>query len=253
MGYRSCGEILIYGPEREMVGFMATQKLSGLHPCVLEDGEFLTHGDLGIYRLQFDSWKWYDSYPDIQAFERLWSRAAEQDEVLSGWRWRVGEDDDDIERAAFNDSFGKVETSIAYDGRLDTTPFTGSQPDGAEVMILISTEDDRAEGEALLPMTEVLEHIPEDLREWCCHQGNEMLLYGSELNTDEYNRMMSVYTALLTRPAEITVGVAHQTHDEIPVLRGSTYLDNDSRLYIHTEAGHPLMAGNELPQTTEGA
>ena len=252
MGYRSCGQMLIYGPEREMVGFMAAQKLSGLHPCILEEGEFLTHGGLGIYRLQFDSWKWYDSYPDVQAFERLWSSAAEQDS-LSGWRWRVGEDDDDIERASFNDSFGKVETSIAYDGRIDTTPFIGSQPDGAEVMILASTEDGRAEGEALLPMTEVLELIPEDLRKWCRSHDNEMLLHGRGLNTDEFARMVNVYSVLMSRPAEISVGVAYQTYDKTPVLEGSTYLDNDSRLYVHTETDHPLMAGNELPQTTEGA
>ena len=78
-------------------------------------------------------------------------------------------------------------------------------------------------------------------------------LPGRELNTDEYDRMMSVYTALLTKPTEITVGVAYQIRDEIPVLQGSTYLDNDSHLYIRTETSHPLMAGNELPQTTEGA
>lgn len=253
MGYRSYGEMLIYGPAREMVGFMAAQKLSGLHPCILEEGEFLTHGDLGIYRLQFESWKWYESYPDIQAFERLWSLAAEQDEVLSGWRWRIGEDDNDIEHASFNDSFGKVETSIAYDGRIDTTPFIGSQPDGSEVMILVSTEDGRAEGEALLPMAEVLKLIPEDLRKWCRSHDNEMLLHGSGLDADEFNRAVDVFNVLQTRPTEISVGTAHQVPDEIPVLGGSTYLDNDSRLYIHTETDHPLMVGNELPQTTEGA
>lgn len=253
MGYRSCGEILIYGPEREMVGFMAAQKLSGLHPCILEEGEFLTHGDLGIYRLQFDSWKWYDSYPDIQAFELFWDSAAEQGDVLSGWRWRVGEDDGDIERDSFNDSFGEVRTAIACDANVFANPFVGSQPDGAEVMILISTEDGRAEGEALLPMSKVLELIPKDLHGGCHYQGNEMLLYGTELNADEFNRMVDVCNALMTRPAEITVGIAYQTRDEIPVLEGSTYLDNDSHLYIRTETSHPLMAGNELPQTTEGA
>lgn len=253
MGYRSCGEILIYGPKREMVGFMATQKLAGLLPCVLEDGEFLTHGDLGIYRLRFDSWKWYESYPEIQAFEEFWSRAAEQDEVLSGWRWRVGEDDDDIEHASFNDSFGKVEISLAYDGRIDTTPFIGSQPDGSEVIVLVSTEDGRAEGEALLPMAKVLELIPEDLRKWCRSDDNEMLLYGCELNAEESARMVDVFNTLQTGPAKIAVGMARQSPGQTPEFVGSTYLDNDSRLYAHTETDHPLMAGNELPQTTEGA
>lgn len=252
MGYRSYGEMLIYGPAREMVGFMAAQKLSGLHPCILEEGEFLTHGDLGIYRLQFNDWKWYESYPDIQAFERLWDSAAQQDDMLSGWRWRIGEDDNDIEHASFNDSFGKLETSIAYDGRIDTTPFIGSQPDGSEVMILISTEDGRAEGEALLPMSEVLKLIPEDLRKWCRYHDNEMLLHGCELNAGEFAKMKDTITALLSRPSEISVGVAHQIYDKIPVLEGSTYLDNDSRLYIHTETDHPLMIGNELPATIEG-
>lgn len=253
MGYRSCGEILIYGPKREMGGFMATQKLAGLHPCVLEEGEFLTHGDLGIYRLKFDSWKWYESYPDIQAFEELWSRAAEQDGVLSGWRWRVGEDDADIEHASFNDSFGKVEISLAYDGRIDSTPFIGSQPDGAGVMILASTEDGRAEGEALLPMSEVLKLIPEGLRKWCRSHDNEMLLHGSGLNADEFARVVDVFNVLFSRPTEISVGMAYQATNKIPAFMGSTYLDNDSRLYAHTETDHPLMAGNELPQTTEGA
>lgn len=252
MGYRSCGEMLIYGPEREMVSFMATQKFGGMHPCVLKEGEFVTHGGLGIYRLRFDSWKWYESYPDVQAFERLWSYAAEQDEVLSGWRWRIGEDDGDIEHASFNDSFGKVETSITYDGRIDTTTFIGSQPDGSEVMILVSTEDGRTEGEVLLPMTEVLKLVPEDLRKGCHYIDNEMLLHGRELNVGEFARMMDVFAALSSRPTEISVGIARQSPGEIPVFQGSTYLDNDSCLHTHTETDHPLMRGNELPTTTEG-
>lgn len=253
MGYRSYGEILIYGPEREMVSFMAAQKLDGLHPCVLEEGEFLTHGDLGIYRLKFENWKWYESYSDIQAFEELWSRAAELDEVLSGWRWRVGEDDADIEHASFNDSFGKVEISLACDGRTDATPFIGSQPDGSEVMILVSTEDGRAEGEALLPMSEVLKLIPEDLRKWCHSHDNEMLLHGRGLNADEFAKVVDVFNVLLSRPTEISVGLTYQIPGQTPEFMGLTYLDNDSRLYAHTETDHPLMAGNELPQTTEGA
>lgn len=122
MGYRSDVYICIRGPAERMLAEVATLRLAGdstMHEALdewtltsCEDEEnraVLVLGGLGT------DWKWYDSYPDVQAhmkiyehFETLEYESAMLPDVggsvLDGIFVRVGEDDDDVERRSFGDS-----------------------------------------------------------------------------------------------------------------------------------------------------
>jgi hypothetical protein len=55
------------------------------------------------YVFEGEGWKWYDSYPDVQAFNRFVSNLLElahDEEAKLGWNYefaRIGEDYDDVE------------------------------------------------------------------------------------------------------------------------------------------------------------
>jgi len=73
------------------------------------------------YMFEADGWKWYDSYPEIIAFNAFVSNfleLAEQEEIVWAYEFvRIGEENDDIEenRSDYSDYQVSVERSIATD------------------------------------------------------------------------------------------------------------------------------------------
>lgn len=105
MGYRSQVAMMIEGAS--VPALIASHRMNNrfsaeTHKTCMEE---LTVRKDGIY-LHAESWKWYDSYEDIQWFEALWDEAAEMEadgSKLAGRFMRVGENDDDVEDRAFGD------------------------------------------------------------------------------------------------------------------------------------------------------
>lgn len=122
MGYRSSGGIVIFGPKDVMLAHLTSLRMSKTNNepwtcpdsvCVYETEDRL------IWKLEYYDWKWYDCYQDIREFERIWSLSkAEEDRGVSGFRWRFGEDGDDIEHDDFGDDVDfriVVERHVTYD------------------------------------------------------------------------------------------------------------------------------------------
>jgi hypothetical protein len=115
MGYRSDVKMVIIGDKEPMRAELASlvmtdpgvaeriqDKAGGLR--IFEDGKNL------VLTLRGEDWKWYPNYPDVQAYERIWSHfeslekgAGPQDPVYTGSFARLGEEDNDIEISAFGE------------------------------------------------------------------------------------------------------------------------------------------------------
>jgi hypothetical protein len=111
MGYRSNGKWIIKGPAEEVNAAWADLRLnppktSGNVSDLLAAFKHFTVGDTGYIRFEFEDWKWYQSYSEIQWYEAVWIRLSECD-GLSGKRIHIGEDDDIDEN-----SFGEDEVEI---------------------------------------------------------------------------------------------------------------------------------------------
>lgn len=113
MGYRSDVAIAIYGPEDAMVPFLAVQRMTTTSPLVTEHERVDTYG-FGMMvngenvrhcmvKTQMESVKWYESYPDVQAWENLMAEAGENP-ALAVEFIRIGEDTEDTESRYYGDN-----------------------------------------------------------------------------------------------------------------------------------------------------
>jgi hypothetical protein len=113
MGYRSDGRWVIKGPADAMTAawaelrlnppaFKSTPNISGTQPS-LNDFDFYVVGDTGYIRFEFNGWKWYSGYPDVQWYEAVWGRLA-SNEALSGKRVHIGEDNA-VEESVFGEGY----------------------------------------------------------------------------------------------------------------------------------------------------
>lgn len=101
---------------KEMIGFIKLTKFyelwseSDKDSFGWKDGAFILHGD---------DWKWYPSYPDVQAWDELWT-AMQEIEGISGYFCRVGEEMDDIETEDFGDDpcydYFQPFTALSFEG-----------------------------------------------------------------------------------------------------------------------------------------
>jgi hypothetical protein len=87
---------------KEMIGFIKLSRFYQLwqvennadaNSFGWQNGKFILYGN---------DWKWYDSYPDVQAWNELWENMQDI-EGISGYFVRVGEERDDIEETHFGD------------------------------------------------------------------------------------------------------------------------------------------------------
>jgi hypothetical protein len=114
MGYRSDGIWIIKGPAALVATALAMAKLEIPElpntDAGWKDFKAYTDGKYGFIRFSYNSWKWYDSYPDIQWYESIWnwfSNKADTEEFtfLMGKRIRIGEENEDVETRRFGDDF----------------------------------------------------------------------------------------------------------------------------------------------------
>ncbi|NQW80055.1 MAG: hypothetical protein HQ445_02645 [Polaromonas sp.] len=103
MGYRTHGRWVIKGPPTEIIAAWAKCRLT-LTPTPSEKGDnlwdefdlFKTNG-VGYIRFEFEDYKWYASFTDVQFFESVWDAIEEfadekPDAGISGKRVHIGED-----------------------------------------------------------------------------------------------------------------------------------------------------------------
>jgi hypothetical protein len=111
MGYRTDGVWLIRGTVEDITSAMVSARMNFPVPAGAMDLGFdsfevyeARYNDkiVGYIKFEFDSWKWYESYTDIQWLERLWAHWSENP-ALSGTRIHVGEEEDDIQVLRFGD------------------------------------------------------------------------------------------------------------------------------------------------------
>lgn len=76
-----------------------------------------------VWSLQVDSWKWYENYTDIGAFESLWAHFAELsvngNDKIHGAFARIGEDENDIETRYINEGYELVQIHSEIESYFD--------------------------------------------------------------------------------------------------------------------------------------
>jgi len=111
MGYRTDGTWLIRGTVEDITAAMVSARMNIPSPAGELDMDFSLFevyearwGDkiVGYIKFEFEGWKWYSSYADIQWLERLWMHWRENP-ALSGTRVHVGEEENDVEVDRFGD------------------------------------------------------------------------------------------------------------------------------------------------------
>lgn len=106
MGYRSDGGMVIFGPKDKMIAHLAALRMTqtNLEAWTCPEVRIYEAGERMFFRLEYCDWKWYNDYPEIAEFSRIWQESEEREHgELGGFRWRFGEDDSDIDQ----DSFGE--------------------------------------------------------------------------------------------------------------------------------------------------
>ena len=120
MGYRSDGGMVIFGPKDVMAAFLAQERLRSDNTLAHnnESVKVYKRGDDLVWHLEYEGWKWYEDFSDVQSFERVWTTAYEISDdykeahsidssdpalykSLSGFRWRFGEEVSDTEYDTF--------------------------------------------------------------------------------------------------------------------------------------------------------
>lgn len=148
MGYLSQGAIRIVGSRDVLLGALArmvlTRKdLTELNSA-LEEYRIVQHpidAEFVIVGLTYDSWKWYDSYPDIQAIEAIWSTLSAEEGVDAAFV-RVGENDD-VETRYIGDNAFELASVVRS---VEADPMTGEDLRD----VLSSKIDDQKTGAAEL-------------------------------------------------------------------------------------------------------
>lgn len=128
MGYRSEGLWIIEGDKDDVIAAMISAKMACIPPDGIDIGwdvfDTYQNKGRGYIKLQYDSWKWYDGYPDVQWMESCWEHW-EADPKLHGRRIRIGEDSDDVETAEFGDDAPEIYVRRTID---DSYVYTSGEP-----------------------------------------------------------------------------------------------------------------------------
>lgn len=141
MGYRSNGGFVIFGPEPEMLANLTALRMTQTHPepwnGELAGLRLYRDGTDLVWHLEYSDWKMYETYPDVRELNRIFSES-ERFSALSGYRWRFGEDDDDVEREVFGDAADEDICTVSKDLAVDFpgVPFAGAHADGGEFCLI---------------------------------------------------------------------------------------------------------------------
>lgn len=141
MGYRSDGGIVIFGPEPEMLANLTALRMTQTHPEPwngdLEELRLYRDGTDLVWHLEYSGWKMYEIYSDVGELNRIFSES-EHFPALSGYRWRFGEDDDDVEHQVFGDAADEEICTVGKDLAVDFpgVPFAGAHADAGEFYLI---------------------------------------------------------------------------------------------------------------------
>jgi len=123
VGYRSAGAFRAAGNTDDLFAVIAAARLSYtdqtslcavLKDCTLSEG---------LFGFDIEDWKWYDSYPEVQALEYLMGQFQNDEAKFDTAFVRIGEDNGDIEITyTGEDSYELVEFQRGY----NATPFEGT-------------------------------------------------------------------------------------------------------------------------------
>lgn len=155
MGYRSDVYMCIKGPANRMLGEIASLLLAGdkvMHDALKEWNVVAVEGSTEAVMVlggEGVDWKWYDSYPDVQAHTAVYFHFKSLHENLefSGTFVRSGEESGDLEQTHFGDGYdlGCIVQGIerSYNGQgADLRPSIAAQQQAEEAVHNLTSLDD---------------------------------------------------------------------------------------------------------------
>jgi len=128
MGYRTDGLWVISGPVNDIIAAWTACRLQITLPQGSEWDEFSVYRvkDTGYIRYEFDSYKWYRGFPEVDFCESVWSALSvfaedQETNTISGKRLHVDEDNA-TETDEFGDDPPDIYTSCTIE---DSEPSSG--------------------------------------------------------------------------------------------------------------------------------
>ncbi len=204
MGYRSNGGFVIFGPEPEMLANLTALRMTQTHPepwnGELTGLRLYRDGTNLVWHLEYSGWKMYDGYADVGELNRIFSES-EHFSALSGYRWRFGEDDDDVEHEVFGDAADEDICSVDKDlcVNFSGVPFAGVHPDGGEFYLIADYSYSSDVDSAISRTNEVLRaSLPANLHPHIYEQESGITLAARGLRRETARMLMSLGEALLS-------------------------------------------------------
>lgn len=237
MGYRSNGGIVIFGPEPEMLANLTALRMTQTHPVPwngeLEGLRLYRDGTNLVWHLEYSDWKMYDAYPDVRELNRIFLES-EHFPALSGYKWRFGEDDDDVEHEVFGDAADEDICIVDKDlyASFPGVPFEGAHPDAGEFYLIADCgySNDFDFDFVISRAKEVLRAgLPANLHPHIYEQEDGLALAAHGLSREVVNMLLSFGEALLDNAhdePDPEWGYAGRcSKDDEPKYRGRRYAD----------------------------
>lgn len=203
MGYRSNGGIVIFGPEPEMLANLTALRMTQTHPGPwngeLEGLRLYRDGTNLVWHLEYSGWKMYDFYPDIRELNRIFSESRHFS-ALSGYRWRFGENGDDVEHEVFGDAADEDICTVDKDlcVNFSDVSFAGAHPDGGEFYLIADYSYSNDVDSAISRTNEVLRaSLPTNLHPHIYKQEGGITLAAHGLSREVADMLLSLGGALL--------------------------------------------------------
>lgn len=203
MGYRSNGGIVIFGPEPEMLANLTALRMTQTHPVPwngeLEGLRLYRGGTNLVWHLEYSDWKMYDAYPDVAELNRIFSES-EHFPALSGYRWRFGEDDDDVEHEVFGDAADEDICIVDKDlyANFPGVPFAGVHPDAGESYLIADCSYSNDVDSTISRAKEVLRaDLPANLHPHIYEQEDGFTFAAHGLSREVVNMLLSFGKALI--------------------------------------------------------
>lgn len=202
MGYRSNGGIVIFGPEPEMLANLTALRMTQTHPDPwggeLEGLRLYRDGTNLVWHLEYSGRKMYEFYPDVKELNRIFSES-EHFSALSGYRWRFGEDDDDVEHQVFGDAADEdictVDKGLSVS--FPSVPFAGAHPDMGEFYLIADCSYSNNVADATYGAIEVLRNnLPANLHPYIYGQEDGLTFAAHGLSRETASMLLALGDSL---------------------------------------------------------